>query len=363
MIIISKKLFMTKHLKDRSYYENIYDNWMIEACVRIKNITKKHKPKNEDEKRALLMVEGQMIYAEKHEYYKNRDEKIEKMMNDDRKRDELYENSIPFKGRYCRKCNWLLEYEFKHFYSWIDSKPDRILFFYKCNDCKKRQGIYNDWEEVISKPKLCNKCNEIIDLKTDFKWDILTEKYNCKNCWNKYTETTDYSVKKESKEEEKISEKDRLEYWYTKKDKDSLMRFFDNMEKLSEIVKKQEEKDKKKNVYEKAKKLNKLNVIWLQKLLNKEFEKTKFSDFKINSNKEVRRWLEIEFNLFFDWNFWENPKLELNKLFEKVLIKTNWKATKDSIHEKLGIISGRLIWYDNEDDLADLIEKRDSKKR
>lgn len=351
---------MTKFLKDRSYYENLYDNWMIEDCIRLKSTwIEMWKQEKYKDLNLWKRVEW-LIIIRKSDWYEEREEKIDKMMRDDEKRDELLENSIPFENKHCRNCNWLLEYEFKEFYSWNLNVADRILFFYKCTDCWKRQWIYSDWEEIVSKPKLCNKCNEIINHKARFEWDILIEEFNCNDCWNEYIEKSDFSVKKEIKR--KITEKERLKYWYNKKESDDYIESFSRLDDIHKTIMEQKEKDIKKDLYEKAKKLNKLNIVWLQKLLNKEFENTKFSEFKVNSNKQVKRWLEIEFNLFFDWDFWENPQLELNKLFDKILINTNWKAIKDSIYEKLGSISGRLIGYDNEDDLVELIEKRDKKK-
>ena len=47
---------MKKHLKDRSYYENMYDNFMIEACIRSRDIVENRECKNDLEKQATHMV-------------------------------------------------------------------------------------------------------------------------------------------------------------------------------------------------------------------------------------------------------------------------------------------------------------------
>lgn len=348
---------MEKYLKDRSYYENLYDNWMIEACIRLeKSILNNFKKEDEEKLNKEAFIEL-LIMNEKHWWYKNRRERVDNMMKKDENINTFIENTPPFEWKHCRLCNWLLKYKSKQFISSSDNSPNRILFFYECSDCNKRQWIYNDWEEIISKPNLCNKCWEIITHKAKFEWDILIEDFKCKYCWNKYTEKIDYTINKTKKTE--ISEKDRMKYWYNEKEKNDYIDWFNRLDQLSEIIDKHKEREGKKELYEKVKNLNKLNIVWLQKLLNKEFQNTNFSDFKIKSNKEVRRWLEVEFDLLFDWNFWENPTKELIKLFNKVLINTNWEIIKSSINEKLGIINWKLIWYDNEDDLVELIEKRE----
>lgn len=347
---------MDKHLKDISYYENIYDNLMIEECSRLSKIAKKSWNNKEYEKLNMEAVEEMLIMLEKHKWYKNRDKTILDRINRDREIDNFIENSKPFEWKYCRLCNSSLEYESKIFMSWSWKVANRMLYLYKCNNCNKRQWIYSDWEEVVSKPHTCNKCWEIVEYKANMDWDLLIENFKCNECWYKENKETNYSIKETIKDN--ISDKDRLKYWYNKKESSQIIWWFENIERLSDIIDSQKEKEAKKDLYEKVNKLNKLNIVSLKKLIEEKIKETKFTDFKIISNQEARKWIEISFTIFYDWNFWDDSSKELIKLIDSILSNTNWDVIKSSIHDKLWILNWKLIWYDNNEMLIELIQKR-----
>ena len=62
-----------------------------------------------------------------------------------KKQQDMYDQSIPFKNLKCDKCNNNLIYISKEFIDWWKNVFDRCLFMYKCNNCNNEFKIYSDW--------------------------------------------------------------------------------------------------------------------------------------------------------------------------------------------------------------------------
>lgn len=342
---------MEKFLKDRSYYENLYERKMIQKQ---KSYHEKFN-KSTDNLEKWVLKFAWLLY--KMSDYAHRDETINKWMEQDRKSDEFYEKAqAPRDIVRCRICNSIMDIEDKDFCHWYNWKPYRVLFLYMCSKCNKWRWFYNNWEEFETKKEYCDKCWWIINYTAKFNWDLLIKKYSCKSCWNKYTKEEDFSVKKF--EEDPITENDIKMYWYNEKEAWEMKHAYDSIDKLKAIMDEINQKESQKDYTEKLNNLNKYNLFQLEEFLNKSLEKTEFKNFKVINKEQVKTYLKCEFEVYFTWSFWEKTIKSLDKLLNDLLSNTNWKISKNTIDEKLWILTWNIYGYDRKEDLIELIKSR-----
>ncbi len=343
---------MEKFLKDRSYYENLYDQntvkFLRDREKSIRSKTKKWEPDFTD----FLM------YFYKMSRYENREAIIIKRIQNDREKDDFINNTQPpFSIVRCKFCNIVMELESKDFFSWSENKEYELLFIYRCNNCRKWRWIYNNWNELEPIIEKCRKCWEIITYIWSYKNRILTKKYNCKKCWEEYIETEDYSISLAIQKEE-ITQEDMLKYWYSEKEADEMRQSRISLDNIWKILDKWKEEDKNKEFKEQLDKLNKYNLFQLEKYIIENLENTDFCNFKIISNKQYKTYLVCEFNVYYNWTFWERTGKNFEKILEKIFSNTNWSISKNYITEKLWVLTWIINGYDNENDLIELVKKR-----
>lgn len=342
---------MEKFLKDRSYYENLYEKRMIRTQ---KSYHEKFN-KSTDNLEKWVLNFAWLLY--KMSDYAHRDETIDEWMEQDRASDEFFENTKPFRDIVrCKFCNSIMDIEDKDFFGWYDWNPNRVLFLYKCNQCNKRRGFYNNWEELESKKEYCDKCWFVIIYKAKFNWDILVKNYSCESCWNKYTKEEDFSVEKI--QEEIITEDDIKMYWYNEKEAREMKESYDSIDRLKAVMDEINEKKKQEDYTEKLNNLIKYNLFQLEEFINKSLEKTEYKNFKIINKENIKTYMKCDFEVYFTWNFWEKTIKTLDKLLNDLLSNTNWKIPKNAIDEKLWILTWKIYGYDREEDLIELIKSR-----
>lgn len=347
---------MEKFEKDKSYYENLYERKIIRNQKTYHEMFKNST--NENEKRVLNLI----WYTTKMADYNNRDETIEKRILKDRKKDELFQNAKPpIDIVRCKFCNWIMEIEDKDFCDWYDWKADRILFIYRCKNCKKWRWFYNTWEEFQTKKEYCNKCWDIITYTAKFEWDILIQNYKCDNCWNNYILKEDFSSS--YIEENPITEKDIQMYWYNEKEAYEMKEAQISINNLKIVMDWINERQEQENYSEKINNLIKYNLFKLEEYINKSLEKTEFKNFKIINKEQVKTYMKCDFEVYFTGNFWENTSKVLDKLIEKLLANSNWKLQKNKTYEKLWVLNWALFWYDNKKDLIELVKKWEELRR
>lgn len=338
---------MEKHLKDRSYYENIYDHQTIRIMKNLEDINKWRNKKGGTHLWEFFML------MKKYTRYEHRSKTIEENMQRDKNRDEFYENtSEPFEVIRCKLCNTKMSLELKEFYLGTLWKQDKVLFMYRCINCRKWRAIYNDWAEFESEQESCKKCNEIIDYKWKFEWDIFIKKYHCESCWIKYTKKEDFTST--YKEDNPITQKDIDKYWYSKKDEIESQHFHSSMNSLKDLIldKKDEEKEIEDN--KKLEKIIKYNLYQIEEKIISSLKNTDFVNFKITKKDNVKTYLKCEFEVYYKWNDSIEINKKLDKLLKKTLSSSNWKLQEYKTTEKLWLLTWYLFWYDNREDLLKL---------
>lgn len=109
--------------------------------------------------------------------------------------------------------------------------------------------------------------------------------------------------------------------------------------------------------YQKAKTLKKLKVFELQKLLKETLEKEKYIELSFEK-PEINKDVIIPFSVQeSDINRGDyDSQNNLKKLIKKTLEETNWRLMSDGINQRLGILSGKLRGYENEEDLVKIVK-------
>jgi len=131
-------------------------------------------------------------------------------------------------------------------------------------------------------------------------------------------------------------------------------------EQLSRFVKNIEEKEKNKELYKKLAQIKKLSVVGLERPLLPKLEKEDYIKLELSKPK-MERDVVIGFTVQDnkeDWKEYDSCS-QLKKLLKQTLENTNWRLMSDGIFYRLGILTGRLRGYENDEDLLKLIKKYD----
>jgi len=352
-----------KYLKDKSYYENLYDRHTVDFCRRLESrynesIKDRVGKKMTEKDRANLAAHELVMYFEAGERYLQKEDTIKKWIDRDKAKDELLKNAVSPDNIYCNDCGEIMYVENKTLYS-IGTEEERVLFLFRCSiKCKKGRGIFNDGEEWIIKPELCDKCGLELNKKDERKDKKILTHYDCPECDFKKTEELDLSVKEEKEKIDKFFNRDRSRFCLNEKKGQEYYSQKMNIEKLKKIVKDVEERDKNKEVYEKVSKLKKLTIDELEKILIPALKKEGYIKFELGK-PEMGKDVFIEFSARDEKSGREeyDSKKNLKKIISKTLEVTNWRLMSERISYRLGFLSGRLRGYEREEDLIKLISK------
>lgn len=240
---------MTKHLKDRQYYIDLYDRHTVERCrgmekryVEDDSPPRDKKMSKEQDRAIREWAHNLMLTFEKGERYLNRDKTINDWMERDRKKDELYENAQAPDDIRCLTCRNRLTPTFKELWYETD-KPDRILFMYDCpNKCLPRRAFFNDGEEWRIKPHVCVSCGSPTTHTADDDGTKLVTTYTCSKCGHVETDELVWSKKEEEYDEHFAEDRDRYCLSEEEGRKFSEMKW--SMEQAGRFMEEWEQKDK-----------------------------------------------------------------------------------------------------------------------
>ncbi len=205
-----------KHLKDYSYYNNLYDKFTVERCRRFEKYeeprerksTKNNKAKSKIKKKfTLKVVFPTALYFIKGDRYAKKAETIKEWMEGDKAHDQRIENTAAPKNILCPSCGSEMIIRMKDLQDDYRDKK-KVLFFLNCPKCDKNKLIFEDGKNWECPPTLCKKCNSEMD-KIDRKGErkIITT-YKCPGCNYKEKDILDLDEKPEPKKIDPNFEKD-----------------------------------------------------------------------------------------------------------------------------------------------------------
>ncbi len=359
-----------KYLKDESYYIERYDRGTVEECRywvksgvskdwgEMKDDDKENKTAKLKNQLKVTIVAPTMLYVIKGQRYADKNRTIAEWMNLDRQKDAKLDNAQEPKNIFCSNCSSIMTVMDKHFLMDWDKKEDEVVFMFECPMCQKRKGIWEDGREWKLKVK-CEKCKgESIKESATKNGTIITTVYLCQSCGHKKEDVWDFDKKLEPEKPDPNFAKDRKEFCLSNEEGE---KYVEGMARIKHFEEMMKEFGKKEEVKKKIADIKKLNIAELTKILNQAIEKEGYMKLEF-SKPEIARDIIINFTA-------QDSKPDrveydsihnLKKIFKTNLEKTNWRLMSDGVYYKLGILSGRLRGYENDEDLLKLKEKNGS---
>jgi len=351
-----------KYLKPESYYSDLYDRLTIEECRRLekRGISEDHiavetdKSKKDKIKKefTVRVVVPTMLYFVKGERYKKKAETIREWMERDEAKDKKLENVVTPTDIFCKKCGSEMAATLKDFHGDELKGKERILFFFECpNKCKSRLAVFEGGEEWRPIHK-CEKCNAKVEIKDTKNGDIITTTYACKNCGHKGKEILDLSPSKEKVD--KNFERDRRKFCLSGEKGQEYIGSEMKLKHLMETIEGIKEKEK---ITKTISKIKKLPVAGLKNFLIPKLEKEGYDKLEL-SKPEIDRDVIIKFTVQDNKEDREeyDSHSQLKKLLKQTLENTNWRLMSEGINYRLGILTGKLRGYENDEDLLKLVK-------
>lgn len=360
---------MRPNLKDKNYYSDLYDRGTIEHCSRMERsffegelpeYDGKKIPKENEPNLRKFMAEFSLYFL-KGDCYSKKSETIRAWMDRDRARDDKLVNTPEPKHIRCLGCSRYMEVESKNLDTAMDSKNDRVLFFFACERCNKRRLFWENGEEWKYTPPPCPECRSALSHTDSREGDIITTTYTCSVCSYTKTDAMDLAVKPEQKDEsiDPNFEANRQKYCLSDKEGAEYISWTENSKHLHEILKDREEN---KETFDAIAKIKKLTIIEVQNLLNPIVEAAGYTKLEFGK-PEVQRDLSVEFSVQDNTpgrSEYDSVQ-KMKKLINKTIEETNWRLIGNDIFYRLGFLTGRLRGVEGEEGLRKLVEKREKR--
>jgi len=355
-----------KHLQDKEYYEKLYDSFTIKRCramekrflelepAELKKLSLKRR------KKLAVSVGNVAIHFLKGDRYSRKEQTVLEWMVKDRIKDEKLDSAKAPEHIRCPNCHSIMDFESKDLY-WGSDDPLRVLFLYRCKDCRKGTAIFDNGEEYKPSPMLCKKCSS--EVKTTYKRvaNKIDTTYAClnKTCNYKEVDTLDLTKKEEKEVVDPDYEKDRQRFLMTDKEGLEYLQMEAQLKQLNEHLKEQEERDKHKDLYDKVAKLKKLTLVEVEKLLKNALEEKGYLNLHLappTLDKDIRVDFTVQESTSGKHEY--DSRMNLKKLINATLPDTNWRLMTYGIEYRLGILSGSIRGYEREEDLLNLVKKQ-----
>lgn len=365
---------MYVHLKERHFYEKIYDRHTVEDARRdivyyYKFYTELESKLDKDDtidrpgNAAILNVfYMQAVGLELLHRYENRDQYIDEWMAKDEVKDNQIATAQLTEEPHCGHCDKeglrIIDKSLMHrgdAYN-LDA-PEEVLFMLRCPHCEKNSAFWEDGEPWKSKPILCPKCSSEVVHTTKRTKKAITFTCTCSVCEHSFKEKMDLSEKKETPDPD--FEKDRAHFClWDKKIRDHLFATRKGFEDMAQLSKEFKEKEDNKHLYDAIARIKKPKIAELSDILSPALDKAGYVEFSLDK-PEIGKDVFVGFNCLdskSDREDYESRK-SLEKLIKKTLEETNWRLMSDGVRYRLGYLSGRLRAFEREEDLKNLVSK------
>lgn len=371
---------MYTHLKERQFYEDIYDRHTVKEARRgmrhyykfYDDVEKRldkddtiNRPGNAAILNAFYM---QVVGLELLRCYENREPYIADWMAKDEAKDVQIATARLTEEPYCHHCGKqglrIIDKSLMHRMENAKyNDPEGVLFMLSCPHCDKNSALWEDGTAWNVEPERCPKCRTEVTHKTTKTKTALTITYMCPSCGHGYKDKTNLRKKEEKPDPD--FDKDRIHYCLVDKEfRDRLYAIKDGFERMAELGKKFKEREDNKYVYDAIKEMRKPKIAELSTILAPALEKAGYIEFSLDK-PETGKDVIVGFNCLdskSDRSDYDSEKT-LKKTVEKALEDTNWRLMSDGIHYRLGYLNGRLRAYEREEDIKNLVERTMKSKK
>jgi hypothetical protein len=362
------------HLKERKFYEDIYDRHTVEDARRsmihydkfyaeleakLPKDDKIDRPGNAVLLNAFYM---QAVGLELLHRYENREQYINDWMAKDESKDNQIVAARLTEEPYCHHCGKpglritdksLMHRNPNHKYD----DPEEVLFMLHCPHCDKSSAFWEDGTAWKPTPTLCPKCKTEVSHKTTTTKTAITFTYTCPSCKHSYKDKMDLRDKNEKPDPD--FDKDRAHFClWDKEFREHLFAIKQGFEDMARLGKEIKEKEDNKHIYDAINDMKKPKIAELSTILVPALEKVGYIEFSLDK-PEMGKDVFVGFNCLdskSDRGDYDSEKT-LKKTVEKALLDSNWRLISEGIHYRLGYLSGRLRAYEREDDLKNLVER------
>lgn len=353
---------MQTYLKERQFYEDIYDRHTVEdgrhSQVSFEKVYDEFVKKNppEDPKNPGFVLHMNIFYMayvgnDLLDRYDKRDKHICEWMAKDEAKDAQIANARLSTEPICQHCSKtglrIIDKSLMHRGEKYEyGGPEEVLFMLKCTHCEKSSAYWEDGAEWERHHTYCSKCKSVMDEKSTTRGKVITTTYTCPSCGYSYKDKLDFKLEKEVIDPDLEKDKD----FYCLRSEKIRNEFRDmryRMEEMARLGKEFKEKEDNKHIYDAVKEMKKPKIAELTPLLSPVLEKAVGKDvfigFSCLDSKSDRK----------DYD----SRKTLRKLVDEALVDTNWGLMSDGISYRLGYLNGRLRAYEREEDLKELVIK------
>lgn len=351
-----------QHLKERSYYEDLYDRHTVEDCRWHEEWEPApDKPKANEEKLTphqiqwcYTFVTDWQLFHLVGDRYLEREETINRWMERDKESDAMLAQARrPL--IHCPSCGRTMECLDTHLRYGVRNERDRVEFFIGCKPCKQIKHVFEDGSEVPRNPILCAKCKREVKCETRRKDGKSYFVETCNHCGH-VEETPDEEKPLPTEEEIERFERDKKRFCLTHEQGQKYKYYLECTQKV-EATKKEHEQNIE--FFDKLADVKKLNVAALEKLLKNAIENAGYADLHIAMPTPDRQ-IILNFSVRDTEEKREDhdSRKTLENTIGKILEDKNWALTSDGISYRLGLLSGRIRGYETEGDLQELTKSR-----
>lgn len=351
-----------QHLRERSYYEDLYDRHTVEEC-RWHEEWEPPVVEQEDGEEKLMPHQIEWCYSFAMDWrlfhlvgdrYLEREKTIDTWMERDKERDALIARARrPL--IHCPSCGRMMDCIDTHLHYGDRHQRDRVEFFFGCKPCKEVKRVFEDGTEIPRTPILCDKCKK--EVECDFRKKNGKDYFvkTCKHCGH-VEETLEEEKPPPTEEEIERFERDKKRFCLTSEQGQKYKYYLERTGKMDA-----EKKEHQQNIefHDKLADIKKLNIAGLEKRLKTAVKKAGFDDLHISMPANER-----EIVLHFSVRDTEEARREqesrkvLEKTIDALLENTNWALYSGGVDYRLGMLSGRIRGYETEDQLGELTKAR-----
>lgn len=361
------------HLKERRFYEGIYDRSTVEWGRRhqasyedaVKEMRSKFPDEDPERPGNIFLVNilyMSLVGNDLLSRYEKREEYINQSMAKDEAKDEQLAGARLTTEPVCQHCDKtglritdksLMHRGENHNYD----DPEEVLFVLKCTHCQKNSAYWEDGSDWERRHTKCPKCRAVMEEKSSRSVKAITTTYTCPSCSHSYKDKLDLSRKKEKPDPD--YEEDRK--YYCLEDDEFRKRLQDmrqQLEQMARLGKEYKEREDNKHIYDAIKEMKKPKIAELMPLLSEPLEKAGYIEFHLDQ-PDMGRDVYVCFSCLdskSDRDDYESRKT-LKKLVDTALKDTNWRLMSDGISYRLGYLNGRVRAYEGEEHLKDLVTR------